>query len=461
MMKFMQEGKCVMHKTGGAGLVARRAVVGFLLLGGLRLLSAPAVASEGLTTQFLSVTNTGGSVSPAEKISAGSKPKAAATAASTFALDVGAIDRERILRAAHAALTLAPITITEFRARLSQGGPKDFYSNGDYWWPDPARPDGLPYIQRDGESNPDNFIEHRRCVTQLRDAVAALGAAYRITGEDCYAAKAAELLRVFFLNARTRMNPHLNFAQAIPGRSPGRGTGIIDTLHLAEVPLAIEALARSPAFPPDLLAGLKHWFRDYTDWMITSQNGRNEANAKNNHAVAYWLQVATFARFTEDAPRLAECRRQFKEVFVPRHMANDGSFPLELRRTKPYGYSIFQLDNMAALCQVLSTSQDDLWKFTLPDGRGIRQGMEFLYPYLADKSKWPYKPDIQAWEGWPARQPCLLFAGLALGVPQYLELWRRLPADPTAAEVRRNIAITQPLLWVRGRFGADGLGARK
>jgi hypothetical protein len=182
---------------------------------------------------------------------------------------------------------------------------------------------------------------------------------------------------------------------------------------------------------------------------LTSDNGNDEANAGNNHAVAYWLQIAAFAQLTGDKGQLAECRRRFKEVFVAKQMGGDGSFPAELKRTKPYGYSIFQLDNMAALCQLTATGEDDLWRFELGDGRGMKRGMEYLYPYLADKSKWPRKPDIQAWEGWPARQPCLLFAGLALGKGEYLELWRKLPADPTDAEVKRNIAITQPVLWVK------------
>jgi hypothetical protein len=377
------------------------------------------------------------------------RPVVAKAATARLRLDVAAIDRERILKAANAALDLPPITITKFRAKLSEGGPNDFYSNGDYWWPDPTKPDGLPYIQRDGESNPDNFSEHRRCVSQLRDAVAALAAAYKLTGEDRYVTKGVELLRVFCLDGKMRMNPHLKYAQAIPGRTPGRGIGIIDTLHLAEVPLAIEAMQKSPAFPPEALSGLKEWFREYTEWMTTSQNGKEEANAGNNHAVAFWLQVATFARLTGDEAKLAEARRRFKEVFVAKQMATDGSFPAELKRTKPYGYSIFQLDNIATLCQVLSTRDDDLWKFELSDGRGLRKAMEFLYPYLADKSKWPRKPDIQAWEGWPARQPCLLFAGLAFSEQKYLDLWKKLPPDPTNAEVRRNIAITQPLLWLK------------
>ena len=371
-----------------------------------------------------------------------------ATNSTQSKFSVAAIDRERILKAANAALALPPLSIARYRAKNSEGGPNDYYSNGDYWWPDPTRTNGLPYVQRDGQTNPDNFNQHRLALRQFRDAVAALGAAYQITGEDHYARKTVELLRVFFLDPATRMNPHLSYAQAIPGVSPGRGIGIIDTLHLIEIPAAIEALQQSSAFPPEIVTGLKQWFRDYTEWMLTSKNGREEAIAKNNHAVAFWLQVTVFARFTGDEARLAECRRQFKEVFVPNQMAADGSFPAELKRTKPYAYSIFQLDNLTTLCQVLSTRSDSLWTFELTDGRGIRKAVAYLEPYLADKSKWPLKPDVQAWDGWPARQSSLLFAGLAFGEQPYLDLWQKLPPDPADEEVQRNIAITQPILWV-------------
>ena len=377
---------------------------------------------------------------------------AAARAAAGSNFSVAEIDHVRILAAAGRALATPPITITKYHAALSEGGPNDFYSNGDYWWPNPNTTNGLPYVQRDGQSNPNNFNKHRECIHQLHDAVSALGAAYKITGDDRYAAKAAALLQVFFLDPATRMNPSLQFAQAVPGVATGRSFGIIDTLHLIEVPRAIEAMEKSPAFSPGEVARLKQWFSDYVHWMRTSANGIQESNASNNHAVAYWLQVAVFAQFTGDQPDLAECRRHFKDVFVPKQMADDGSFPRELARTKPYGYSIFQMDNMATLCQVLSTPQDDLWQFQLPDGRGIRRAVAFMYPYLADKNKWladGHHKDIQAWNGWPARQPSLLFAGLAYGDQQYLELWRKLDADPSNDEVRRNIAIEQPVLWVQ------------
>lgn len=372
-------------------------------------------------------------------------------AAENASSNIADIDRARILTAADAALGMEPVTITKFRAKHSEGGLNDFYSNGDYWWPNPNTTNGLPYVQRDGQTNPENFIKHRECIWRLKEAVAALGAAYKITGDDRYAGKAAELLRVFFLDPQTRMNPNLQYAQAIPGVTAGRGIGIIDTLHLAEVPMAVLAMEHSKAFSPEVLAGTRQWFRDYAEWMTTSKNGNEEANAGNNHAVAFWLQVAAFSQLTGDETKLTECRRRFKEVFVAKQMTNDGSFPQELRRTKPYGYSIFQLDNMTTLCQLLSTHTNNLWSFELPDGRGIRKAVEFLYPYLADKNKWladGRRKDIQAWDGWPTREPCLLFAGIGLKEQKYLDLWRKLPL-PEDMEVKRNVAITQPILWLK------------
>jgi len=244
------------------------------------------------------------------------------------------------------------------------------------------------------------------------------------------------------------MNPRLLYAQAIPGRVSGRGTGIIDTLHLAEVSLAIAAIDKSPALTEEIRAGLKKWFADYAEWMTTHPYGIEEMNARNNHSVAYMVQFAAFARLTDNKQIVELCRKHYKEIFVPRQMAPDGSFPLELKRTKPYGYSIFQLDNMAILCQLLSTPDDNLWTFTLEDGRGIRKAMEYLFPYLQDKGKWPYPPDVQHFEDWPVRQPCLLFAGYVFGEAKYLDLFKKLDSDPTDMEVRRNMAVTQPLLWV-------------
>jgi hypothetical protein len=364
---------------------------------------------------------------------------------------VARIDQTRILRLARQALELRPPAITEHVATNSAGGPHDFFSQADYAWPNPTNQNGLPYVGRDGESNPNVFSYHRMAMRNMKDAVAALAAAYALTGDDKYVPKAAELLRVFFLDEKTRMNPSLEHAQTVLGHDTGNGYGVIDTLHLAELPVAVAFLEKSHAFPQAVDLGLKKWFSDYINWMTTSTNGLKEMNLANNHSIAYFVQLASFARFTGNQKMLELSRTRFKEVLLPRQMGSDGSFALELKRTKPYGYSIFQADNVAIFCVLLSTNGEDLWRLKLADGRTPRLAVDFIYPYLADKSKWladGLPQDVMHWQDWPVRQPFLLFAYAAFGEPKYFELWKRLEADPVDLEVRRNMAVTQPLLWL-------------
>lgn len=361
-------------------------------------------------------------------------------------------ERARVLRLADAAMQATPVSLRSQPLPAFAVGygavPGDFVSMGDYWWPNPNTPDGLPYVSVDGKTNPDNFIAHRMLMREMRDAVATLAAAWLVSGDSAYAVRAAEWLRVFFDDPATRMHPHLRFAQGVPGRAPGRSFGLIDTLHLAEVALAADAIAAAPVVSATVMANVRTWFADYTTWLRTHPYGRDEAVAKNNHSVAYWLQIAAFAKLTKDEAALAEARRIFRDVLLPGQLAPDGSFPRELARTKPYGYAIFQLDNVALLAELLSTSQEGFWRTPLPDGRSVAQAVAFLHPYLADRGAWPYPADVMHFESWPVRQPALLLAGHRLAKPEYLELWQRLDADPTDAEIRRNMAVTQPVLWL-------------
>jgi hypothetical protein len=362
------------------------------------------------------------------------------------------LDRARVLTAADRFLTESPVTITSFRAARSSGGPHDFFSEGDYWWPDPKNPGG-PYVRRDGESNPDNFVEHRRALVRLSIQVPALAAAWTLTHDDRYAAHARRHLRAWFVDPATRMNADLRYAQAIHGVTIGRGTGIIDTIHLVEVARAIEVLHSGGALPDAEFQSIRAWFADYLRWMTTHPNGIEERDAQNNHGTCWVMQAAAFASLTSDRATLDMCRTRFKTVLVPTQMAADGSFPLELERTKPYGYSLFNLDAMATICQILdgpaeAGRPDGLWTFELPDGRGMRRALTYIAPFIADKRKWPHARDIQYFDEWPMRHPALLFGGLALGEPRFVDLWKTLKADSDVEEVVRNFFIRQPVLWV-------------
>ncbi len=371
----------------------------------------------------------------------------APVAAERQLFDVAVFDRARVLKAANQYLKEEPITITASTSPRSAGGAHDFFSEGDYWWPDPQNPGG-PYIQRDGMSNPENFVDHRRYLMRLSVQVPALVAAWKLTRNPGYAALAARHLRAWFIDERTRMNPNLQYAQAIHGRFTGRGIGIIDTIHLVEVARAIEMLEPARILRPAEIKSIKQWFVDYLTWMTTSKNGLEEREAKNNHGTCWLMQVAEFARLIENRDLINYCRDRFKTVIVPGQIAGDGSFPQELRRTKPYGYSLFNLEAMAAACQILSTPADNLWTFSLPDGRGIGKAMAYMYPYIKDKSRWPLAKDVMYDDEWPMRQSSLLFAGEALGNADYVNLWKTLRPDSSVDEVVRNFFIRQPVLWV-------------
>ncbi len=374
------------------------------------------------------------------------KTSAALPAATLFGadkFDIAAIERPRVLRNAEKYLKEAPVTVTASSSPRSAGGKHDYFSEGDYWWPDPANPGG-PYIQRDGMSNPDNFNDHRLALIRLSLIVPAMAAAYILTRDRKYSDHAAKHLRAWFSDEATRMNPNLQYAQAIHGRFTGRGTGIIDTLHLVEVARATPRLD----MPARDLAAVKQWFTQYLDWMNTSDNGKSERDAKNNHGTCWVTQVAAFAQLTGDARLTAYCSARFKTVLIPNQEAPDGSFPEELRRTKPYGYSLFNLEALSILAQTLTTREDNLWTWQLPDGRGMSRAMNYMYPFIADKSKWTKPPDVMYFIDWPVRQQSLLFAGLALHQPEYLDLWKKLDPDPTVDEVIRNWPVRQPLLWV-------------
>lgn len=361
-------------------------------------------------------------------------------------LDIRQLDRVRVLAMADKLLAEAPVTLTSFHAPHSVGGSHDYYSEADYYWPNPKDPTG-PYINRDGMSNPNNFNDHRLALIHMSIAVPALVAAYLLTHDEKYSRHAADHLVAWFVDENTRMNASLLYSQAIRNLVTGRSIGIIDTLHLIEVSKAISILKTHSQLQPTDSIGIYGWFTDYLKWMTTHPYGLKEGAAKNNHATCFWLQVACFATLVGANDQLDISRTKFKTQLFPQ-MAPDGSFPEELHRTKPYGYSLFNLDQMTSLCHVISTPDENLWKFTLPTGQTLHKATQYMYPFVLDKSTWPLKPDVMYFEYWPVRSPAWLFAGLAYNEQKYLDLWKTLDPSPTVPEILRNLPIRQPLLWV-------------
>jgi hypothetical protein len=355
--------------------------------------------------------------------------------------------KQQVLQEAAWAMKQQPITITSESSPRSAGGKHDFFSEADYFWPNPANPDG-PYINKDGQSNPDNFVAHRRAMIRFSTIIGALASAYQLTGDEKYVKHAVVHLKAWFVNQETLMNPNLSFAQAVKGVTTGRSWGIIDTIHFMEVAQGIIVFEKSKSMDKANLAIIKKWFADYILWLNTSKNGVAEKLAKNNHSTCWVMQVASFAKLCNDKVMLDSLSWRYKNVLLPNQMGIDGSFPLELARTKPYGYSIFNLDAMAMICQILSTPKDNLWAFKTEDGKSIYKGISYLYPFVANKNNWILKPDIMYWNNWPVAQPFLIFGANTYQNKAWFATWKKLDHQPKVEEVIRNLPVRHPLIWL-------------
>ena len=355
--------------------------------------------------------------------------------------------KDEILKSAEINIKDHPVTVTAFRSERSAGGIHDFYSEGDYWWPDIINPNG-PYIQRDGQSNPDNFVAHRHAMIRFSTLVGNLTSAYLLTKDIKYIDAALVHIRAWLVDEETIMNPNLLYAQAIKGITTGRGIGIIDTIHLIEVVQSLIQMEKLGLLSEEDKEGTKRWFTEYLTWLTTHPNGIKEMNALNNHGTCWIMQAAIFAKYTDNKEVLEFCSNRYKTVLLPDQMERDGSFPRELRRTKPYGYSLFNLDAMATICQILSTDDDNLWIYTTPDGKNIQKGFDFLLPFVTDKSSWRYQTDVMYWDEWPVAQPFLFFGAIGLKNETYIEVWKTLEHFPVNDEVIRNLPVRNPLIWL-------------
>lgn len=293
-------------------------------------------------------------------------------------------------------LKLKPASVLDKTRTAASGDKHDYFSFAPYWWPDPKKPDGLPYLRDDGKVNPESKRgTDSAALSRTCNAVETLGLAYWFTADPRYAEKAATLTRTWFLDAATRMNPHLDYAQAIPGINNGRGIGIIEARHLINLIDGLALIEGSPTWTKADRAGLTAWFGDYYRWLTTSPNGRDEAAAKNNHGSWYDAQSTALALAlgrTEDVKRfLGELpTRRIAQQIEP-----DGRQPLELERTKSLNYSLFNLEALMLVARFGEHVGVDSWKFATADGRSLRAALNSLAPYADPAKQWP-KQDIEA-----------------------------------------------------------------
>jgi hypothetical protein len=372
---------------------------------------------------------------------------------------VAALDHDRILAAAVRALAQPVTPITGISASRAPGSPHDYYSEPEDFFPDAAKAGG-PWLQRRASpanpmvANPDSFTAHRDAVYRLGETVAALTAAFMVAGEARYAARAAEHLRVWFVNSDTRMNPSLQFGQHVPNASALRLEGIIETVPLAETAHSIRFLGGSGALTEAELKAIRGWFAEYARWLNESKIGGLARDQKDHHGSSWLFQCAAFADanvigFASDDSTLDTLRHRFRTVTLRAEINAFGFFPHDVDTPVPYRNSLFNLDLLSLVCDLLSTRFDNVWEYELQDGPGMRSAIAYHFPYISSRAAWPYPADLSHFKELPARRISLLLAGRAYSRPEYVDLWKSLqpPPDTAAPELLRTFPVTQPLLW--------------
>jgi hypothetical protein len=291
---------------------------------------------------------------------------------------------------AKTALAIKPMSVMDKTITPPSGDKHDYMSQAPYWWPDPSKPDGRPYIRKDGERNPEiSKITDRDNLGRLGGAVTTLSLAYAYTGREEYATHAARLMRVWFLDPATRMNPHLTFGQYIPGINQGRGIGIIETRSLPDMLDGIILISSSRAWTKADEDGLQAWMRRYLSWLTESTHGQEESKNGNNHETWYDVQVAGLALYTGQVDR-ARRTLEGSRARIGRQIGPDGRQPRELERTRSWDYSEFNLAAFMDLATLGTRLGIDLWNYRTADGRGIRPALDFMVPYAAGERLWTF-----------------------------------------------------------------------
>jgi hypothetical protein len=339
------------------------------------------------------------------------------------------------------ALTGGPYSVTQKRHASLTGDPHDYISLAPYFWPNPDTQDGLPYVRHDGRRNPEIREYDASNFTSMSGHVHTLALAYYLLGDETYADRAALLIRTWFLDSATRMNPNLQHAQLVRGVNDGRGTGIIESARLLPVIDAIGLLHGSHAWTEQDQQGMQAWFRDFVKWMRESKNGRDEAAAKNNHGTWYDVQLVTYLLFLDDEIEARKVAEEAKARRIASQIQPDGSLPLEQARATSLSYTAFDIRAFTKLADLARRVDVDLWNYQTPDGRGIRKAIDYTLPYVLGEKKWEHS-QISPFNNDSFIEP-LRRAAIAYKDPHYRDALKKLEGKRAIAvgDLRMPLAV--------------------
>jgi hypothetical protein len=344
---------------------------------------------------------------------------------------------KRLRKNAEISRKRGPYSVMDKEDVPPSGDRHDYLSFARYWWPNPETNDGLPYIRRDGRTNEGLLAKGDRVtIGKLYDDVETLALASYLLNDDRYSRHAAMLVRTWFLDTATRMNPHLRYGQAVPGRNDGRGSGIIDTRHFIRVLDAVALLRETGAWTDADQSGLVAWMKQYLEWLQHDPMGQDEADSENNHGTWYDAQVAAIAMFVGERELARQIVERAKSKRIASCIEPDGSQPEEINRTRGLHYSVFNMSAMAVLARIGEQVDVDLWNYESPDGRSLRRALDFAMPYLSGEKEWPHE-QIEKFDVSPNDMGLLYLAAARYREPKYYQVLDRLQKEPAKFEYAR------------------------
>jgi hypothetical protein len=341
----------------------------------------------------------------------------------------------KLQRDADKALALGPFSVTVKEQIPPSGDKHDYMSLSRYWWPNPETSDGLPYVRRDGDVNPEaNAIPDHEQLSMMVRVVSTLASAYYFTDHEPYAEHATTLIRAWFLDSATAMRPNLRFAQTIRGRNDGGSPGVLDGRGFVLVVDAIGMLNGSKAWTSGDQERMVVWFSEHLRWLLESENGMKESSAQNNHGVWYDVQASALALFVGKDTTARRILVAAKESRIARQIEPDGSMPRELARTISEHYTHFNIQAFFHLAGLAERVGVDLWRYETPDGRSIRKALEYVLPVLKGERRWEHK-QLRGIE------PAVYYAELLNGARQYPDLNLLPLADAVGGEKARTHSV--------------------
>lgn len=295
------------------------------------------------------------------------------------------------IRSTDKLLSEKPRSVISKKQTPPSGDKHDYMSLAPYWWPDSSGDETSPYVRYDGQRNPEIYgVKDHENYAKTCQNIFSLALAFQLTNDEKYAEKAVELMSVWFLNPDTRMNPNLNFAQAIKGKNNGRGAGLIDDRYIIYLIDGMQMLKDSPRFTMRSQIEMKAWLTDFLTWITESKNGKDENKAPNNHGTWYDAQVTAIALGVGNI-EIARLHAERLKERIATQITPEGKEPFELTRTNSFSYSFFNLEALCTLSRLASNLGINGWEYKTEDGKSIRKAVEFLYPYMIDEKTWGYQ----------------------------------------------------------------------